>query len=206
MEGGGIRVVARWEVGEGTAFESGIVVLVWFKPKPKPTLLGGVIGDLSSLGPYSLSLVVDVAFRGLGGCCGIESLEGSFGVKDCERVWTWVGEVVIEIGALSMTGAETEMETDGKLIARGGEDEGGVELEVGKMWRPLGLTALEGEGELALLRLRLRYSNIRSWNEGLTGENSAVEILLKSSADFDHPFLEMFLRSPRPVGGLELGP
>jgi hypothetical protein len=68
------------------------------------------------------------------------------------------------------------------------------------------LVGPEGEGELALLRLRLRYSTIRSWKEGLTGEYSAGEILLKSSADLDHPFLEMFLRSPRPVGGLELGP
>jgi hypothetical protein len=74
-------------------------------------------------------------------------------------------------------------------------------VEEGKMWRPLGA----GEVELALLRLRLRYSNIRSWKEGLTEENSADEILLKSSADLDHPFLEMFLRSPRAVG-LEVGP
>ena len=116
-------------------------------------------------------------------------------------MWTWVGEVVIGIGALSRTGAETEMETDGKFVARGGEDDG---LEDGKRWRPLGTA--EGEVELALLRLRLRYSTIRSWKEGLTGVNSAGEILLKSSADLDHPFLEMFLRSPSPVGGLELGP
>ena len=119
-------------------------------------------------------------------------------------MWTWVGEVVVGIGALSRTGAETEIETDGKFVARGGEDDGGVEQDEGKRCRPLGTT--EGEVELALLRLRLRYSTIRSWKEGLTGENSAGEILLKSSADFDHPFLEMFLRSPRLVGGLELGP
>lgn len=125
------------------------------------------------------------------------------GVKDCERVWTWVGEVVIGIGALSRTGAETEIETDGKFVARGGGDDGGVELEDGKRCRPLGTPA--GEVELALLRLRLRYSTMRSWKEGLTGENSAGETLLKSSTDLDHPFLEMFLRSPRPVGGLELG-
>ena len=91
-----------------------------------------MIGDLSSLAPYSLSLVIGEAFRGLGGCWGIASLEGSFGVKDCERVWTWVGEVVIGIGGLSRTGAETEIETDGKLETRGGEDEGGVEEEDGK--------------------------------------------------------------------------
>ena len=121
------------------------------------------------------------------------------GVKDCERAWTWVGG---GIGPLSRTGAETEMETDGKLVVRGGDDDGGVEEEVGNMWRPL--VALEGEIELALLRLRLRYSTMRSWKEGLTGEYSAREILLKSSADFDHPFLEMFLRSPSPVGELEL--
>ena len=118
-------------------------------------------------------------------------------------MWTWVGEVVIGIGALSRTGAETEIETDGKFVARGGGDDGGVELEDGKRCRPLGTPA--GEVELALLRLRLRYSTMRSWKEGLTGENSAGETLLKSSTDLDHPFLEMFLRSPRPVGGLELG-
>ena len=117
-------------------------------------------------------------------------------------MWTWVGEVVI--GPLSRIGAETEMETDGKLEDRGGEDEGGVEEEEGKRWRPLG--AGECEVELVLLRLRLRYSTMRSWKEGLTGEYSADEILLKSSADLDHPFFEMFLRSPREVGGLELGP
>ena len=119
-------------------------------------------------------------------------------------MWTWVGEVVVGMGGLSRTGAETEIETDGIFVARGGDDDGGVELEDGKRCRPLGTT--EGEVVLALLRLRLRYSTIRSWKEALTGENSAGEILLKSSADLDHPFLEMFLRSPRPVGGLELGP
>lgn len=93
---------------------------------------------------------------------------------------------------------------------RGGEDDGGVELTVGKGCRPL--RTPDGGVVLALLPLRLRYSTIRSWKEGLTGENSAGEILLKSSADFDHPFLEIFLRSPRPmelfVVGLEgvLGP
>jgi hypothetical protein len=52
VAGGGIRVVvARWDVGEGTALESGMV-LVW--PNPKPTR-AGVTGGLSSLGPYSLS-------------------------------------------------------------------------------------------------------------------------------------------------------
>jgi len=108
------------------------------------------------------------------------------------------------MGPLSRTGAETEIETDGKLVARGGEDDGGVEDDDGKWRRPLG--APEGKVELALLRLRLRYSTIRSWKEGLTGENSASDTLLKSSADLDHPFFEMFLRSPSPVGGLELGP
>jgi hypothetical protein len=114
-------------------------------------------------------------------------------------VWTWVGEVVI--GPLSRRGAETEIETEGKLVAPG--DGGGVLEEEGKRWRPLGAPE---EVELVLLRLRLRYSTIRSWKEGLTGEYSAGEILLRSSADLDHPFFEMFLRSPREVGGLELGP
>ena len=59
---------------------------------------------------------------------------------------------------------------------------------------------------MALLPLRLRYSTIRSWNEGFAGENSTGETLLKSSADLDHPLLEMFLRSPSPVGEVELGP
>ena len=104
----------------------------------------------------------------------------------------------------SRAGAETEIETDGKLTLRGGEDDGGVELTiVGKGCRLLGTPG--GEVELALLRLRLRYSTIRSWKEALTGEKSAGEILLKSSADLDHPFLEMFRRSPSPGELLEVG-
>lgn len=100
-------------------------------------------------------------------------------------------------------GAEIEIETDGRVVVLGGEDDGGVELTVGKGWRPL--TTPEGEIELALLRLRLRYSTIRSWKEGLTGENSAAETLLKSSTDLDHPFFETLLRSPSPIEFLEVG-
>ena len=117
-------------------------------------------------------------------------------------MWTWLDEVDVGLGSLSRTGAETEI--DGKFVLRGGEDDGGVELKVGKGCRPL--RAPEGAVELALLRLRLRYSTILSWKEGLAGENSAGETLLKSSADLDHPFFEMLLRSPSPIGGLELAP
>ena len=78
-------------------------------------------------------------------------------------MWTGVGELVIELDPSSRAGAETEMETDGKVVIEGGEEDGGVELPDGKGCRPL--TPGEGTGvavELVLLRLRLRYSTIRS--------------------------------------------
>lgn len=59
---------------------------------------------------------------------------------------------------------------------------------------------LEGETALAVLSLLLRYSATRSWNDVLIGENSPGETLLKSSADRDHAFLEVLLRSPSPAG------
>lgn len=205
MAGGDKSVVARCDIGEETAVGSGIT-FVWFWP-PKPIAIPtrqGLIEDLSnSLASYSLSLVLEEALRGLRGRRGIDNLEGSLGVKDCERLCTWVGEVIVGIGPSSRTGAEIEIETDGKAVVWGGEDDGGVELTVGKGCRPLATP--EGEVGLAWLWLRLRYSTIRSWKEGLTGGKSVAETLLRSSADLDHPFFEMLLRSPRPVTFLEVG-
>ena len=70
----------------------------------------------NSLASYSLSLVLEEALRGLRGRRGIDNLEGSLGVKDCERLCTWVGEVIVGIGPSSRTGAEIEIETDGKAV------------------------------------------------------------------------------------------
>ena len=104
----------------------------------------------------------------------------------------------------SSLGEEIEM-GGGFVMLLGGDDEfGGVVPRLGKGWRggtPAILTAetgVEGEPALALLSERLRYSAIFSWKEWFAGDALETEILLRSSADLDHPFRDMFRRSPNP--------
>lgn len=137
------------------------------------------------------------------------NLEGSLGVKECDRVWTCVcvGDVLSGMTSSSPTGFGTDMETEGRVALRGGEDEGETLPTVGNGCRPLymlpGDVGLEGETALAVLSLRLRYSATRSWKDVLIGdgENNGGGALLKSSADLDHAFLEVSRRSPPPPEG-----
>lgn len=122
-------------------------------------------------------------------------------MNECDRVWTWVGEAVLASGP-SSSGEETEIARVGRVALLGGEDEGDSDPTVGNGCLPfitLGCEiGLEGEAALALLPDRLRYSTIRSWKDGLVGVKLDGDILLKSSADFDHPRREMLRRSPNP--------
>lgn len=130
-------------------------------------------------------------------------MEDSFGVNECERVWTCVVELA---SAFSSTeGAEIEIDTEGTVALRGGDDKevdvGEVSLMLGNGWRPCtlgGKVGLDGVVALALLSFRLRYSATLSWNEVLIGENLGGDILLRSSADLDHPLREILRRSPEP--------
>lgn len=62
---------------------------------------------------------------------GVASFDDNLGVKECERVWTCVGEGALES---SRAGADIDIETGGTGTFRGGEEEGGgvVILIVGK--------------------------------------------------------------------------
>lgn len=121
------------------------------------------------------------------------------GVKECERVCTCVGEADLGNGVPSCEVSDTDIATEGNVELRGGE----VEVDiVGKGCRPLsgpgGEDGLDGETALALLSLRPRYSAMRSWNEVFTGGKLVGDTLLRSSADLDHPRLEIVRRSPSP--------
>lgn len=66
---------------------------------------------------------------------------------------------------------------------------------------PIGLVAevgVDGDAALAPLSERLRYSVTFSWKEALGDDMLVVVILLRSSADRDQPFRDMFRRSPNP--------
>ncbi|KAJ3767137.1 hypothetical protein FB446DRAFT_775735, partial [Lentinula raphanica] len=90
----------------------------------------------------------------------------------------------------SMTGAEMEMDTVEVGVSTLDNDGNGVP------WLVLGSKgggAVERPPEVVLLLLRLRYWAIFSSMEG----DTSTEILLRSSADFDHPRRDIERRSPR---------
>lgn len=58
----------------------------------------------------------------LGARRGDPSFDGSFGVKECERMCTWVGGFMGGPGGISsMTGAEMDINTGGREPFRGGK-------------------------------------------------------------------------------------
>lgn len=90
------------------------------KALPPPALRGGTRdGGMSSLmstseGPLPLRLEL------LGARRGDPSFDGSFGVKECERMCTWVGEFRVGAdGISSMAGAEMDIDTVGIEFFRG---------------------------------------------------------------------------------------
>lgn len=88
----------------------------------------GLSGSLMSISrseaPEPLRLGLADASR------GDASLEDSFGVNECERVWTCVGEVLDEVSS-SIMGADIDIDTVGNVALRGGEDEGDAFLTLG---------------------------------------------------------------------------
>lgn len=143
------------------------------------------------------------------GYVGVASLEGSFGVKECDREWTCVGARLWgDFEPLSSNiGVDVDTESPGSVELRGGawfggeDDDGGVVAKVGKgcLAPGDGEVGLPVECALARLSLLARYSATRSWNELLTGEKAiGLLVLLRSSADLDQPRFDIFLRSPKP--------
>lgn len=51
---------------------------------------------------------------------GDASLDDNFGVKECERVWTWEGGL-FDMEFSSMAGADIDIDTVGSVELRGGE-------------------------------------------------------------------------------------
>lgn len=105
-----------------------------------------------------------------------------------------------------MLGAETDIVTPPVKPERGGEAAtGDCAAAEGNGWRILaGDVGVEGDTPLALLSLRPRYWCIFSCRVVLIGWMLVGDILLKSSADRDHPLRDMLRKSPRSfefVGG-----
>jgi len=106
-------------------------------------------------------------------------------------MWTCAPGLEPAVGeeSFSSEGADTEMETPGwwSTELRGGEDPG--VLMAGNGWRGFPGKA-EGKAVdkgLALLLVRFLYWVIFSWNVVFMGCSCPLDILPRSSTDFDHP-------------------